>query len=166
MKNFTISFILFIIFSHAYSQKASIKGKITDSSNNEDLFGVNIITNEKQGATTDFDGNYIMEITSGKKTLSFYYIGYQDVKKEIEIKAGEILTINIKMEIESELINEVVVSAGKFEQKLSDVTVSMVVMKPQQIENINTTSMENAINQIPGIEINGIRYHLLLLWSD
>ncbi len=153
MKNSTISFILFIIFSHAYSQNATIKGKITDSSNNEDLFGVNIITNEKQGATTDFDGNYIMEITPGKKTLNFYYVGYQDVKKEIDVKDGETLTINIQMGVESELINEVVVSAGKFEQKLSDVTVSMEVLKAQQIENINTTSMENAINQIPGIEI-------------
>ncbi len=151
MKQIITLLILSLSIANIFSQKAIVKGKVRDDK--ENLFGVNIITGDKQGVTTDFDGNYKIELNPGKNVLSFYYIGYKDVKKEIDLKSGETTIINITMETESELINEVVVSAGKFEQKLSDVTVSMEIIKPQQIENINTTSMENAINKVPGIEI-------------
>jgi iron complex outermembrane receptor protein len=46
-----------------------------------------------------------------------------------------------------------VVSAGKFEQRLSDVTVSMEIIQPEFIENTNTVNMETVINQMPGVDI-------------
>ncbi|MCD6367024.1 MAG: TonB-dependent receptor, partial [Bacteroidales bacterium] len=53
----------------------------------------------------------------------------------------------------SQLINEVVVSASKFKQKISDVTVSMVVIKPKMIDNINAANSEEVLNLIPGLDI-------------
>ena len=45
-------------------------------------------------------------------------------------------------------------SAGKFEQKLSDVTVSMEVLKPKMIESNNTTRLDHALNMVPGVDVN------------
>ena len=47
----------------------------------------------------------------------------------------------------------VVISAGKFEQKVEDVTVSMEVLKPALIENRNSTAMDEAVDNIPGVNI-------------
>jgi iron complex outermembrane receptor protein len=47
----------------------------------------------------------------------------------------------------------VVVSAGKYEQKLSDVTVSMEVLKPHQLSNQNSTSLDMILEKTPGISI-------------
>ena len=62
-------------------------------------------------------------------------------------------TINIFLEQDSEQLKTVVVSAGRFEQNLEEITVSMEVMKPSLIENKNTTNIETAIDQVPGVNI-------------
>jgi len=46
-----------------------------------------------------------------------------------------------------------VVSAGKYEQRLSDVMVSVDIIKPERIANTSTTSLETIIRQTPGVEI-------------
>ena len=61
--------------------------------------------------------------------------------------------MNVTLETSARALDMVVVSAGKFEQKLGDVTVSMEVIGPQLVENKNTTSMENIIDQVPGVNV-------------
>ena len=154
MKNFTIIvFIVNIIVSYSFAQNATIKGKITDATTKEALFGVNIVLDKKTGTASDVEGNYIINVIPGKYTLNYYFIGYKSESRDIEIKPAETFTLDISLEIKTELINEIVVSAGKFEQKLSEVTVSMAVIPPPWIENTNTTSMETIINQIPGVDV-------------
>ena len=53
----------------------------------------------------------------------------------------------------SEVLGTVVISAGKFEQKLEEVTVSMDVIKPALIENKSATSLDRTMNQSPSVHI-------------
>ena len=53
----------------------------------------------------------------------------------------------------TKILETVVVSSGKFEQKLNEMTVSMEVIKPQLITNKNTTSIETVLEQVPGLTI-------------
>ena len=57
------------------------------------------------------------------------------------------------MKPESQQIGTVVISAGKFEQKIEEITVSMEVIKPSLIENKNTTNIQTAMDQVPGVNI-------------
>ena len=67
--------LLFFLPLAIYAQ--SITGTITDA-NGEPLPGVNvIIKGTSQGTTTDFDGNYSINITSFPKTLVFSYVGFK-----------------------------------------------------------------------------------------
>ena len=54
----------------------------------------------------------------------------------------------------SQDLKQVVVTAGKFEQELSEITVSMEVLSPDVMENINPGNMEDVMNQVPGVTIN------------
>jgi outer membrane cobalamin receptor len=51
------------------------------------------------------------------------------------------------------LLNTAVISSGKFDQRLEELTVSMEVLKPTLINNKNTTSIETALEQVPGLSI-------------
>ena len=51
------------------------------------------------------------------------------------------------------MLDEVVVSAGKYEQKLSDVTVSMEVINPHQLSSQNITSLDMILEKTSGISI-------------
>ena len=141
-----------------YSQSAKLKGKITDEATKEGLFGVNVMvtsTNEKvkTGTSTDFDGNYEIALPSGSYKVKYNYIGYKNYNENVTISGSDV-TINVAMAQDAEIIDEVVVSAGKYEQKLQDITISMEVLKPQMIENKNTYNIESSLNKVPGVDIN------------
>ena len=46
------------------------------------------------------------------------------------------------------------VSAGRFEQKLSDVTVSMDLLKAGDIAKQAPTDLSSTLNTMPGVDIN------------
>lgn len=153
--------LAFLLSTQIFSQSAKVTGTIKDQTNNELLFGVNVIvtgaadtTNVKTGATTDFDGKYVLDLPAGTYTVTYQYVGYQRERTKVSVKAGETKVIDMTLKPRAELIDEVVISAGKFEQKLSDVTVTMEVIKPKMIENTNTISMETAVNQITGVDVS------------
>ena len=134
-----------------YSQ--TIIGTITDTHNNEELIGVNIILENGGGTSTDVFGKYTLNTSEGTQKITFKYIGYEEIVKEISLKKDENKTVNITLESSSEQLSTVVISAGRFEQKIEEITVSMEVIKPSLIENKNTTQIETAIDQIPGVNI-------------
>jgi len=134
-----------------YSQ--TIIGSITDSNNNEELIGVNIILENGGGTSTDVFGKYTLNTSEGTQKITFKYIGYEEIVKEISLKKDENKTVNIALESYSEQLSTVVISAGRFEQKIEEITVSMEVIKPSLIENKNTTQIETAMDQIPGVNI-------------
>ena len=131
----------------------NINGIITDSYNNEKLIGVNIILSNGVGTATDVFGKYNLKTVVGMQKVTFRYIGYEDIVKEITLVEGENKTINISLAQTSEQLGTVVVSAGRFEQKIEEITVSMEVVKPTLIENKNTTEIETVMDQIPGVNI-------------
>ncbi|HYG52694.1 MAG TPA: TonB-dependent receptor, partial [Flavobacteriales bacterium] len=53
----------------------------------------------------------------------------------------------------SNQLETVVVSVGKYEQKLEEVTVSMDVLKPAMLENKNTMNCETVMEQVPGVTV-------------
>ena len=139
------------MFSENYAQ--TISGVISDASNNEQLIGVNIIANNGKGTATDINGKYSLKLEPGAYKIIFRYIGYEDVSQEIILKNNEKKVINLNLKQISKRLGTVVISAGKFEQNLEEVTVSMEVIKPSLIENKNTTDIQTAIDQVPGVNI-------------
>jgi len=135
------------------NQAQTISGIISDESSNEKLIGVNIIAKDGKGTATDVFGKYTLKLTAGEHQITYRYIGYKDVVKDVSLKNGESKIIDVNLNFASEQLGTVVVSAGKFEQKLEEITVSMEVIKPDLIENKNTTNIQTAIDQVPGVNM-------------
>ena len=125
---------LFILF-HWQSFSQTIRGTIKDAASSQPLIGANIILENGNGTATDIDGKYIIKTDPGTYNVVFKYIGYKDITKKITLKKEESIVVNINLELNSEQLSTVVVSAGKFEQKIEEITVSMEVIKPSLIEN-------------------------------
>ena len=150
-KFYTLLLLTFFVFIVSHAQ--TISGIISDTSTNEKLIGVNIITKEGKGTATDIFGKYTLKLENGTHQITYRYIGYKDVVKDITLKNGEQKTIDVKLKTASKQLSTVVVSAGKFEQNLEEITVSMEVLKPSLIENKNTTDIQTALDQVPGVNI-------------
>tara|TARA_B100001250_G_scaffold154515_1_gene132760 strand:- start:4538 stop:6892 length:2355 start_codon:yes stop_codon:yes gene_type:complete len=144
--------MLSVIFTALSAQ--TITGTITDANTKEALIGVNIILENGEGTSTDVNGSYTLQINKlTPLKLVFKYIGYTEVIKTISLQKNETKTINIELSPSTEQLSTVVISAGRFEQKIEEITVSMEVIKPSLIENKNTTDIQTAMDQVPGVNI-------------
>ncbi len=152
---FIIAFLISIL---SISQNMSIQGTILDANDNLPLIGVNIILeNESQslntGSATDFDGKFIFNnLKTGNYILSISYIGYETQKLDVKITTNNIEKL-IYLHSQATEMDMVVISAGKFAQKLEEVTVSMDIIQPSLIENKNSTDLEVLMNQSPGVQV-------------
>ena len=82
-----------------------VVGQVTDASGSP-LPGANIlIKGTTRGTTSDFDGNYSLDVTSGKE-LVISYIGFKS--EEVPIYSS---IINISLEEDANMLEEVVVTA-------------------------------------------------------
>jgi outer membrane cobalamin receptor len=130
-----------------------ISGKVTDQKTNDPLIGA-IVKIGESGAVTDENGAYVLPIQKGgnyEATVSF--VGYQNTSKKVTITEGAALTLDFTLSEGNLLLSATTVTAGKFEKSLGEVTVSMDILSPKLIENVNTRRVDDVLQKVPGVTI-------------
>src|SRR5688572_29657584 len=153
MKFKSLLIAMLCVFNGQAQDAAVLMGLVRDAATKESLPGVNVVINGVGGAVTDSAGQYRLSVVPGKVSVSFRFIGYAAQTRQLELAPREAKILNIDLAPESQTLNTVVVSAGKFEQKLEEVTVSMEVIKPELIENTNATSVDVVMEQVPSVVV-------------
>ncbi|MEO6168578.1 MAG: TonB-dependent receptor [Chitinophagales bacterium] len=133
----------------------TLKGLVLDDESRNAVIGANIflISEKSLGTATDEDGKFTLLLSPGNQTLVCSYLGYISDTFTVVMEAGKITTYNILLKQESQVLDNIVVSAGKYEQRLEDITVSMELLKPKIIEARNTTNVTQVLEQVPGLNI-------------
>ncbi|MGB1031181.1 MAG: TonB-dependent receptor, partial [Flavobacteriales bacterium] len=151
--NSSLIFLLLLLCGlTSFAQNQLLSGKIIDADSKSPLIGVSVLNEQNQGVSSDIDGNYELSLSKGEHTITFSFIGYETKKIQVNMDDGP-QSLDVKLYTQTLDIDIVVISAGKFEQDLSEVTVSMDVLKPALIENKSTTNMEDLLQQSPGVSI-------------
>ncbi len=152
---FRLSILFLLLTGLTYAQTGILQGTVSEESTGKLLSGASIqlINDMSKGTKTDAEGNYFLELDTGYHKLTCGYLGLGSDTFQVHIYAGAISKRFIKLESISQILETVVVSAGKFEQKLEEQVVSMEILKPALITNKNTTSIETALEQVPGLSI-------------
>ncbi|MFA6126549.1 MAG: TonB-dependent receptor [Bacteroidales bacterium] len=153
MKGIFSILFLFLFFTLYGQDKSVIKGRVTDLKTGLPMIEVNISVNGKSGTTSDSTGSYQLLLAPGQQNISFYFVGYETLSESVFVNKGESAELNVQMKMSTKVLDEVVVSAGRYEQKLSDVTVSMEVVKARQLSNQNITSLDMILEKTSGINI-------------
>jgi len=154
MRNLFLGIVFFFILSDAYSQNANISGRVMDKAAGSPLPGVSVqMDHTTTATTTDGDGNYSLAIPIGKHAIHYTMVGMKSQTVDIDLKENENKILIILLEDDSKELGLVVVTAGKFEQKIEEVTVSMNVIKPAMVENLNTTNMDKLLDQVPSVNV-------------
>jgi outer membrane cobalamin receptor len=130
-----------------------IRGKIIDKNTLEPLSGVYIIYGKHLGTTSDDNGLYLFTTDSKRLTITFQFIGYQSIIKDITLSSNDTINLEIALEMKIKEIDQIVVSAGKREQKVADLTVSMDVIRLSFLSSNHITDAQEILNKTPGIEV-------------
>ena len=142
---------------NAFSQ-ASIKGKITDEAN-QPLTGATIYIEElKEGTMTDLNSNYqLMDLEEGSWTLTLRMLGYQIQTKNITLEPNSALTYDAILKEDLSNLDEVVVSASRHSEYLSEIPASITVVGLAKLEEfVPSTSNISEILEftVPGLAVS------------
>lgn len=147
--------LLTIIFSISAFSQTIIKGTVVDDKDDDPLIGVAVaIRGTTTGAVSNEDGKFELEVKAGKVFLDFTYLGYDKKSTEVTIKEGEIKTVFMRLAETQKELDIVVVTGSKYEKKLGEETVSMEVLKGQQITQ-SSARAEESLNFVPGVNMLG-----------
>lgn len=149
--------VIFLFLSMAtVSYGQQVKGYVYDEVTNEVLPGVSVYYKDggkAVGIVTDSDGQYDMPLPEGGVSLIFSYLGYETKTFPLIMSRNQTRTLNVPMAVQSQLMDEVVVSVGRYEQKLNEITVSMEVLKAPDIAKQSPTDLTAVLKTIPGVEV-------------
>lgn len=153
-KIITTVVLVFNILNISAQTKYTFGGKITDSSNGEDLVGVTIYVNElKQGTVTNTYGFFSLTLPDGKYNITIRSIGFSD--ENIKIALTNNLTKNIELNPSSEVLDEVIIRAEKANKNVSRTQMSVETINIKQIKTIPVLMGEQdilkTIQLLPGI---------------
>lgn len=130
-----------------------VSGRVTDRDSREPLPDVYVIYGQGVGTATDARGFYSFVTDTGKISVTFKYLGYKTSIEHSRLNPGETKELNISLEPESQEISQVVVTADRTEQRVSELTVSMNIIKPSTLSRSHITDAQELINKTPGIEV-------------
>ena len=139
------------------AQNLKLSGNVTDLESNEAIIGAIISINNNNVSSTDNVGNFSIFHTSNKQIIKVkiqvMYLGYENYSDSILIANRDEIILNIKVKASKNQLDQVIVSAGRYEQSVKKVTVSTEVIKPYLIENRITTNMDKLVDQIPSVNV-------------
>jgi iron complex outermembrane receptor protein len=130
----------------------SVSGVVLNKKNNQPLYGALVRFDQTSyGSNTNADGGFNFSAPSGKYTLVVNLLSYNEIRKEINLNGP--ISLKIELEENTEDLNLVVVSAGRYEQNIGEVTVSMEVIQPKLLEDKNVVNIDEILQQTPGVAI-------------
>ena len=145
-------FILFLVFSASLSlmaQTRTIRGKVTDAHNGQELPGVSVqIAGQQQTSTSTLaNGKYSLEVDDSATELVFSYVGYETQRLPLSS-----LIVNAALQASSKDLDEVVVVAYGTSRRGS-ITGSVSTISNKQLENRQVSDVSKAFEgQVPGLQ--------------
>ncbi len=157
-------FLLLSIFSSVFlsAQPGSILGTVVDE-NGDPLIGANVyLEGTILGSATDADGTFvILNVPPGDFTLTISMIGYKPFSTRVTITENEHKKLG-KISLPPTALpgDPVVVTAGKYQQKVQDVPVSMSTMSAVELSYRNTITLNKALQYISGVNMNSSQVNI------
>ena len=147
-------YLLFLLLtSTTVFGQMKISGKVFDQKSKEPITGAVVKTGDN-GAITDENGVFSLIFKQkGTYEIIITSIGYDNVTQKITLTEGSDLTFNFPLSESNLLLSMTTVTAGKFEKPLSQVTVSLDIIGPRLIENVNTRNVSDVLQKVPGVNI-------------
>ncbi|MEH6703812.1 MAG: TonB-dependent receptor [Galbibacter orientalis] len=152
MKKQFLLIILCSFFCLGASAQTIIKGTVVSKIDGMPIPGATIIPNDEssKGTTTDFDGNFTVNVATNSGVITVSYIGY----KSTTLKYVEGSHLNIEMEEEINALEEVLL-IGYGSAKKGDITSA--IAKVENIETISSRPVTNFTDflqgNLPGVTV-------------
>jgi TonB-dependent receptor len=140
--------------------KGAIAGRVTDASDGSPLWGVVVmVKNTMIGTNTNDEGRFrLSQLSEGKTTLVFRYVGYESEERDILIEVDKATTVDVRLKSVAIEGEEVIVTAQRqgqqaaINKQLSSNKIVNVVSK-DKIQELPDQNAAESIGRLPGVSI-------------
>ena len=159
-RRFSALFFFVFIATTAFAQTAEVRGFVYNEKNGEPIIFNNVfLQGTGYGAQTDVNGYFsITKIAAGTYTLVTTAIGFDTVRMQVSLKAGEIKTQKLFLHERSLELKTVEISSRKTE-KVTTVNAAIEKVSPREINVLPSIGGEPDLAQylqtIPGVVFTG-----------
>jgi hypothetical protein len=139
-------FVTSIFIYNAYAQDGKIIGKVYDGSSGGVLPDAVIkVEGINKGTASDLDGTYSLEgVKAGEHTVKATYVGYISQSISVNVKPGEIVTVDVILKPEGTVTDTVTVEATR-----KDNNEAALLLKQQKSDKITDGISEQQIKRAP-----------------
>jgi len=153
-----ITFLFFKISITSAQEKVTVSGTLKDAKNGETLIGASV---SLQGASNSVAANvygfYSLTVPKGKCTLVYTYLGYETIKKELDLQANTV--IDVELGEASKELKEVIVTSDKASDNVKKIEMSVTKLDMKQIQRVPVLLGEidviKVIQLLPGVTTVG-----------
>lgn len=145
---YILGFVILLFVQGLVAQ--TITGTVTDNTGMP-LPGANVIEKgTTNGASTDFDGNYTLELTTSNPVITFSSLGF--LSKDVTV--GSQTVINMKMEEDAQQLGEVVVTALGISKDQRKLGYSVAEVAGDGLTQARETNVANGlVGKVSGLSI-------------
>ena len=151
LNKYYLAFMAVILFGSVYSQ-TQVSGSVMDADNMEPIPGVNVIIDGTNiGTVTDFDGNFVINTSQDAPlTLVISYVGYSAQRVGVT-SSGQDINVSLSA---GQNLEEVIISASRRAQKITEAPASVSVISAREIENsAQVAEPSRILVSVPGVQI-------------
>lgn len=142
MKNLLLLLCLAPFFS-----MAQVTGTVSDKSSKEPIYGAKLFVSSGEKVLSDIDGKFQLKTSE----FPFELVVVAATYKNDTIQVNGPGAISILLEGQIQEIKTVVVTAGRRDQNVEDVAISMEIIRPELFDNKGLVDLEQAVDQSPGV---------------
>ena len=151
-------FIGYISQSVAQQDQVTLSGYINDGSSGETLIGATAYLKESGvGATSNEYGYYSISVPPGNYTVEYAYLGFVSTIQTIDLNTDK--KVDIELNEESEIIEEIVITAEPEDENVTNVEMSVNKLDILTIKKMPTLLGEveiiRSIQLLPGVSTVG-----------
>lgn len=145
-----INLIIFLIFQVFIlcGQRQTLNVIVLSKEDESPLAGA-IVHVDSKIFICDEKGQVSVSIDSLNTILRLEMTGYESYS----VKAASIKGNVVYLHMKDYLLGTTVISASRFEKPLAESTISMSVIKPNEVGKLNSLSSETLIDRVPGVQI-------------
>ncbi len=153
MKNFALILAMTFFSFAAWAQRGTVSGKVTDAASGDPLIGANIILEgTTTGTLSDVDGNFQIALPAGEQTLIVSYVGYATVTQKVTVTSGSDTRLDVALELTNLVGQEVVVSASRKAEKLTNAPATISVISAKAISELPSFNVAELLGRQRGLD--------------
>jgi hypothetical protein len=141
-----------VLFTQVVWAQSGIKGVIKDAQMNDELIGATImVEGTTNGAATDANGKFKLDISPGSYVVDISYVGYETQKVDVIVESGKYASIgNIKLEPNAIGIGGIQIVADRARERETPVAFSNIESK-QLEEQLGSRDIPLIMNVTPSV---------------